>query len=101
MNPKIVYHFTSKYDAKKIIKFGFDMHLNAQGSIKRLRESNSPKIKQDKYIKFLEDLPENKVINTCIDPEKMSCGDYLLRIKLKPDTRLLDVDSIDELSKAR
>ncbi|HET6457661.1 MAG TPA: hypothetical protein VFG24_02135, partial [Nitrosopumilaceae archaeon] len=38
---------------------------------------------------------------TCINPEKFRDNDILLEIKLKHDTRLLDVDSVGELKQVK
>lgn len=100
-NLDMVYHYTFEGSADKIIEFGFDMHLSGQGSIQRHRINKSAKINSDKFVKWLENIPENRVINTCINPEKNECGDCLLRIKLKPDTSLLNATSVDELAKVR
>ena len=98
-NLDVVYHYTFEGSVNKIIEFGFDRHLSGQGSRRRLQDSN-PARTNDDFVEFLETRSVNKVINTCIDPEKSWAGDYLLRIKLKPDTRLLDVDSVNELASA-
>ena len=96
-NLDVVYHYTFEGSVDKIIEFGFDIHLRGQGSRRRLRDSNPSRINDD-FVEFLETRSVNRVINTCVDPEKSWAGDYLLRIRLKPDAKLLDADSVDELA---
>jgi len=100
-NLDTVYHYTFEGSVNKIIEFGFDRHLSGQGSIQRHRINKSPKISSDKFVKWVERIPENRVINTCINPEKNKCGDCLLRIKLKPDASLLDAKLVEELTRVR
>ena len=80
-NLDTVYHYTFDRSADKIMEFGFDRHLSGQGCIRRHRDSNPSRIDDD-FVEFLEDTPVNRVINTCINPEKILAGDCLLRIKL-------------------
>ena len=71
--PKVVYHATSKESAQKIIEFGFDRHLSGQGCRRRLTDSNPSRINDD-FVEFLETMPENRVINACINPEKIGAA---------------------------
>jgi hypothetical protein len=96
----MVYHFTYKECADKIMEFGFDLHLSGQGCIRSWRDSKDSRIKKDNFVMDLETMPANGVINTCIKPAIcVMPRDALLRIKLKPTARLLDTEVVEESKK--
>lgn len=101
--PRTVYHQTSKENISKILEFGFDKHLSGQGSLKRLRADNSPRIHNDKFVEYVETMPENQVINATIDPFFLipNSDEETLRITLKPTARLLDVSTVEKLKGAK
>lgn len=92
--PRIVYHQTSSECVSKIMEFGFDKSLSGQGCIRRLRVTGS-RIRTDKFVEYLETLPENQVINASLKPvsgyKRSGC---LLKIKLFEKSRLLDASKV-------
>lgn len=90
----VVYHATSEYNAQKILEFGFDLDLAGQNCIRRFH--NDPAITMtDSLVIETETRLENSVINTMIDYKKCrGCGNHILKITLKQDVRLLDIQKI-------
>src|SRR6185437_10335985 len=99
----IVYHHTPKENVQKILEFGFDLHLSGQSSLKRLKANNSPKIRDDMFVEFVETMAENQVINTITDPFFLvpDPNDKILKITLKPTVRLLDTSTVEKLKGAK
>jgi len=96
--PKVVYHQTFKGNVDKILEFGFDKDLSGQGSRRRLEESYPSEINDD-FVEYLETCPENRMINTLVDPLSYNprYGDDILKIILNPTVRLLDTFTLAKL----
>ena len=97
----IVYHATLKYNAQKILEFGFDVDLSGQNCRRRFHNDHSIILTDSLAIKT-ESRLENNVINTMTDYERCrGCGDCLLQITLKHDIKLLDIQEIDPIPRLR
>lgn len=97
----IVYHVTSKYNAQKILEFGFDLDLAGQNCLRRFHNDPNTTLTDALSIET-ETRLENNVINTMTDYKKCrGCGNSILQITLKHDTKLLDIQKIDPFPRLR